>query len=176
MADYAIERAKKAEEVLRAASNPAPQAPAPKLSAWTPVAETQMPWDIERVCADIALGRSIRDIAQDMGVHPGTLALWLNDEERRDKYLSAMIVNAQVRATEIVGISDDENIDPAQKKIMVDSRWKLAQSLVPELYAQKQQQNKQIAVALVTFRQEDDGRVITVPVEEIGNADTDDNS
>lgn len=176
--ELALDRARRATERLtgRVESAGAPQAAKKALAPWTPLEEVSIPWTTEQVCAEIAQGRSIRDIAAQMGVHPGTLALWLNEEERREQYLSAMIVHAQMRATEIVNISDDTEIDPAHKKIMVESRWRLAQTLVADIYGQKQQPQKQVSVALVTFREEPTGAVITVPMEEItvqtSNADT----
>jgi transposase-like protein len=83
----------------------------------------------EAVCARIAAGASMNQIAQDHGV-PGVVAIygWLNQhEEFRRMYLAASEARADRLADEATAIADDPTGDVLRDRLRIDIRkWRVA--------------------------------------------------
>ncbi len=93
------------------------------------------------VCERIARGESLRTICKDkdMPTARGVLK-WLNadgNDAAVQQYARAREEQADFYADEIIGIADDESLDPNSRRIMIDARKWAASKLRPKVYGDK---------------------------------------
>ena len=97
----------------------------------------------DRICESIARGVSLVrtcDASEDMPC-PRTVYRWLRENESFcQNYTRAKEDQADYLAEETLEISDDRDIDPQHKRIMVDTRKWLASKFKPKKYGEKIQQ------------------------------------
>ena len=93
----------------------------------------------DRICEGIAQGRSLARICQEEGMpEPRTVYNWLRTKESfLHNYTRAKEDQADFMAEETLEISDDREIDPQHKRIMVDTRKWLASKFKPKKYGDK---------------------------------------
>lgn len=94
------------------------------------------------ICEQIAKGLSLARICQADGMpQPRTVYGWLRtNEEFAQNYTRAKEDQADYMAEETLEISDDSDIDPQHKRIMVDTRKWLASKFKPKKYGDRIQQ------------------------------------
>lgn len=84
------------------------------------------PADIEAICNQLAEGKSLRAIAKEMGKAESTLRYWIaKDPEAFAHSARAKELGCDSLADECLEISDNPDIDPADKRIMIDTRVRL---------------------------------------------------
>lgn len=107
----------------------------------------------DEICAQVAQGKTLADICQDKNMpHPVSVVRWQRENHefglayaraRMDQadYFAEEIIKI---AREMVKISDDENLDPASRRVRIDSRAKLmeqfrwtAAKLKPQSYGER---------------------------------------
>ena len=97
----------------------------------------------DRICESIARGVSLVrtcDASEDMPC-PRTVYRWLRENESFcQNYTRAKEDQADYLAEETLEISDNGEIDPQHKRIMVDTRKWLASKFKPKKYGEKIQQ------------------------------------
>lgn len=82
--------------------------------------------DIEAICNGLAEGKSLRAIAREMGRPESTLRYWLaSDPEAFAHSARAKELGCDALADECLEIADNVLLDPAHKRIMVDTRVRL---------------------------------------------------
>lgn len=100
----------------------------------------------ERVCAQIATGRTLRDVCRDEGMpHEATVRSWVIDDREGfcTQYARARVMQHDVWAEEIMTISDDGHKDAAvpqavnRDRLRADSRKWLLSKLRPEQYGDR---------------------------------------
>lgn len=91
------------------------------------------------ICEGIAQGRSLAKICQDEGMPtPKTVYNWMRTREGfLHNYVRAKEDQADYMADEMLEISDNNDLDPQHKRIMVDTRKWLASKLKPKSYGEK---------------------------------------
>ena len=108
-----------------------------------------------RICAELARGRPLVRIVEDVGVSVPSVYRWLDAHpEFREAYARAREDQADTLADEIIQISDDASNDSAtdedgnpvtnheniqRSKLRVDTRKWVASKLRPKKYGDKQQ-------------------------------------
>ncbi len=96
----------------------------------------------DKICQQIAEGRSLQQIQRDEGM-PGmtTVMRWLGDKEDfRSQYASAREKQADHYAAEIVEIADTEE-DPQKARVRIDARKWVASKLKPKAYGDRVEQH-----------------------------------
>jgi len=92
------------------------------------------------ICAEIAAGRSIRDICGDTGI-PGqtTVFRWLSEnEDFREQYAHAREAQMDAMAEDILEIADEGNEEDTQRaKLRIDARKWLMSKIAPKKYGDK---------------------------------------
>lgn len=74
-----------------------------------PAGRPEIPLDVEQILADIELGKSVREIARELLVSPGTILARLNKSETiSERYARAVLTRAERYADEIVEIADED--------------------------------------------------------------------
>ena len=87
----------------------------------------------------LALGETLTAICKDEGMpHVGSVIRWeMEHPEFREASLRARIHGTNRMADECIEISDDPSIDPANKRIMIDTRLRLIGKWNPRGYGDK---------------------------------------
>lgn len=93
----------------------------------------------DRICEGIAKGRSLVRICEEEGMPtPRTVYSWLRTkDEFLQNYTRAKEDQADYLAENTLEVSDDMDIDPQHKRIMVDTRKWLASKFKPKKYGEK---------------------------------------
>lgn len=99
----------------------------------------------DKICKMIAEGESLRKICEPSAMpDKSTVIAWsLGQVEAAreagfpNQYAQARRVQAELRADEIIEISDDPNEDPQRSRLRVDSRKWYAGKLAPKIYGEK---------------------------------------
>jgi hypothetical protein len=93
----------------------------------------------DKVCDGLASGLSLRAVCSDDGMpNEATVRLWSRtNPEFNTQYIRARDEQAQVHAESIVEISDDLDIPPEHKRLMIDARKWTASKLLPKKYGDK---------------------------------------
>jgi hypothetical protein len=96
----------------------------------------------EKICDEIAYGRSLQQIQRDPGMPPmQTVMRWLEaNEQFRDQYARAREKQADHYAAEIVEIADTEE-DPQKARVRIDARKWVASKLRPKAYGERVEQH-----------------------------------
>lgn len=100
---------------------------------------TYTPETADRICEQLALGRSLLQIckADDMPCMV-TVYKWLRqNEEFANNYTRAREDQADTHADELLGIADDPSLDPNDKRVRVDARKWVASKLKPKKYGDR---------------------------------------
>lgn len=81
---------------------------------------------LELICNQLSEGKSLRRICRDMGIPESTARYWLTKNEEAFAHSArAKELGCDALADECLEIADDETLDPAHKRIMVDTRIRL---------------------------------------------------
>lgn len=82
--------------------------------------------EITDICNQIAEGKSLRRICREQGMAESSVRYWLNkSEEAFAQTARARELGCDALADECMEIADNTAIDPAHKRIMVETRIKL---------------------------------------------------
>ena len=92
----------------------------------------------QKICDEIAHGRSLQQIQRDSGMPPmRTVLRWLEvNEDFRRQYALARDKQADHYAAEIVEIADTEK-DPQKARVRIDARKWVASKLKPKAYGDR---------------------------------------
>lgn len=82
-------------------------------------------------------GKSLRGAAEIVGIPFSTANDWVNSPQYADQYACAREERATFLAEDALTVSDDQSIDPAHKRIMVDTRKWFASKLNSKRYGDK---------------------------------------
>lgn len=93
----------------------------------------------DRICEEIADGRSLRSICRTEGMPTkATVFRWLAENQAfRDQYARAREAQADSLFDDIVEVADDDTIEPNARRVMVDARKWAASKLKPKTYGDK---------------------------------------
>lgn len=94
------------------------------------------------ICAEIAAGRSLRDICSDAGIPSQTTVFrWLSEgKDFREQYAHAREAQMDAMAEDILEIADEGNEEDVQRaKLRIDTRKWLMSKMAPKRYGDKQQ-------------------------------------
>jgi hypothetical protein len=81
---------------------------------------------IEQVCNSLAEGKSLRQIARDIGIGESTLRYWLSsDPDAFAHSARARELGCDALADECLEIADDSALDPNERRIRIDTRLRL---------------------------------------------------
>jgi len=84
------------------------------------------PEELEGICDRLAEGESLRSICRSMGLAESSVRRWLaKDEAAMAHSAHARELGCDALADDCLRIADDETLDPAHKRIMVDTRIRL---------------------------------------------------
>lgn len=84
------------------------------------------PEQIQDICTKLATGMSLRKIAKEMGVHEATVRYWfISDGEAFTHSARARELGCDALADECLEIADRKDLEPADKRIMIDTRIRL---------------------------------------------------
>jgi hypothetical protein len=90
------------------------------------VADSATPEQIQAICIKLSEGVSLRKIAKDMGIGESTVRYWfVKDAEAFAHSARARELGCDALADECLEIADDKAIDPADKRIRIDTRIRL---------------------------------------------------
>lgn len=103
---------------------------------------------IDLFCEQIAEGKSLRGIAEQLGIAPSNIIRWLGQDPEREKlYAKARIEQADTFANEIIAIADEPvpttdtgSYDSGavnDKRLRIDARKWIASKLKPGSYGDK---------------------------------------
>ncbi len=94
------------------------------------------------ICAEIAAGRSLRDVCTDTGIPSQTTVFrWLSEKEGfREQYAHAREAQMEAMAEDILEIADFEDKDDVQRaKLRIDTRKWLMSKMAPKRYGDRSQ-------------------------------------
>lgn len=93
------------------------------------------------ICEALIEGKSLRAICKADGMpSASTVCRWLGQNaEFREQYAHARDAQADTIADETLAIADDEELDPQDKRVRIDTRKWLAGKLKPKRYGDKLQ-------------------------------------
>lgn len=84
------------------------------------------PEHVEVICERLASGISLRSIAKEIGVPESTVRYSLKgDPEAFAQVARARDLGCDALADECIEISDDKNLDPADRRVRIETRLKL---------------------------------------------------
>lgn len=84
------------------------------------------PEQIDQICVQLSEGKSLRHIAREMGLAESTVRYWLiRDPEAFAQTAHARELGCDALADECLDIADDKSIDPADRRIRIETRLKL---------------------------------------------------
>lgn len=77
------------------------------------------------ICDRISSGISVRSLAKEYGVSEFKLRWWLSKDDNVTHSARARDVGCDSISEQVLEIADNPKIDPAHKRVMVDSRLRL---------------------------------------------------
>lgn len=95
----------------------------------------------DTICERISAGESLRKICKDKDM-PSCTAVnkWLgSNPDLVSQYARAREAQADAFVDEMIGIADDANLDPQDRRVRIDTRKWLAGKLRPKVYGDKVQ-------------------------------------
>jgi hypothetical protein len=101
---------------------------------------TYSPFVAERICDEVASGRTLDRIAIEEPWAPSArqMRYWLNEHpDFKATYHDAMHMRAEKAAQEILEVADDLTVDPEDRKIMIAARQWLAGKLNPRDWGER---------------------------------------
>ena len=95
----------------------------------------------DKICKLIATGGGLPDICKkDNMPSYNTVMRWLEKfQDFRERYTLAREAQQDYEADNLIAISDNPNIEPENKRLMIDARKWRASKLAPKKYGDKQQ-------------------------------------
>ena len=100
---------------------------------WAAIVEE--PNTAQIVCARIAEGESLRDIAASWEVPVGRMLAWvLSDEDRYKAYCKATEIAAHALMHEVIAIADSDGPDVGRDKLRIETRFKVAAAHARDRY------------------------------------------
>lgn len=90
------------------------------------------------ICDRISSGTSVRSLAKEYGVSEFKLRWWLAKDENVSHSARARDIGCDSISEQVLEIADNPDIDPAHKRVMVDSRIRLLGKW-SQRYSDKQQ-------------------------------------
>lgn len=122
------------------------------------VAERAMLAVVEKISG----GGTYEEVCAEHGLSWTEMLMWLQESpERWNAFLKAHEARALHFVSETVGIADDKDLDPADKKVRIDTRFRLAKHHAPGLYGEKEDQ-KGVTVNVTVQRFSDERVAVTV--------------
>ena len=84
------------------------------------------PEELEHICVALSEGNSLRRICRELGLAESSVRRWLlKDEQALAQSTHARELGCDAMADQCIDIADDTTIDPANKRIMVETRIRL---------------------------------------------------
>lgn len=84
------------------------------------------PEQVERICEGLASGNSLRSICRDMGLPQSTVRYALKaDPDAFAQTARARDLGYDALADECIEISDNKDLDPADRRVRIETRLKL---------------------------------------------------
>lgn len=109
------------------------------------------------ICDEIANGKSYQQLIKDKKFScMASLYRWMEaDPEFRANVERAQEIRAEGYADELISIADDKRLDPNDRRVRLDARWKVVGSLLYRRYGAKQTVdiNQNINIAVVHAEQ-----------------------
>ncbi len=107
----------------------------------------------DAVCERIAEGVSLRSVCSKQGM-PSRIAVrqWMNDDESGAaliQYAQAREEQAEFHAGNLLAIADDSELDPADRRVKIDTRKWIASKLKPGTYGEKQEHKHTGQVSII---------------------------
>lgn len=95
-------------------------------------------YGLEPILDHISSGRSVKELAAEIGVNPGRVIGWLlNDVTRAEAYARAREASAHLFALEIHAVASDLGVDPEDRRIAIDALKWCASRLAPKVFGDK---------------------------------------
>jgi hypothetical protein len=94
------------------------------------------------ICAEIAAGRSLRDVCSDTGIPSQTTVFrWLSEDKNfREQYAHAREAQMEAMAEDILEIADFEDKEDVQRaKLRIDTRKWIMSKMAPKRYGDRSQ-------------------------------------
>lgn len=92
-----------------------------------------------RICAEMTDGKSLRSICDQDGM-PTRVSVWLwrgSNPDFAAQFDAASREGARAMVDDIMAISDNDVLDPNDKRIRVDTRKWIASKVLPKVYGDK---------------------------------------
>jgi len=100
---------------------------------WAAIVEE--PNTAQIVCARIAEGESLKDIAATWEVPVGRMLMWvMSDDDRYAAYCKATEIAAHALMHEVIAIADGDSEDLGRDKLRIETRFKVAAAHARERY------------------------------------------
>ena len=82
--------------------------------------------EIDAICSELAEGKSLRSICREIGKHEASVRYWLNkSQEAFTQTAHARELGCDAMADECVEIADNNELDPADRRVRIETRLKL---------------------------------------------------
>lgn len=94
--------------------------------------------DVEFALQMVAVGTPFGAVCKELRCDPVVLIRTLRSDKYIDRFREADEASARASLDETVAIADDQMIDPAHKRYMIETRQKRAKLLDPSRYSEQQ--------------------------------------
>ena len=91
------------------------------------------------VCRRMSEGQSLRQVCRDTGMPEATVRQWVRDnrEDFATQYQAARILQVESWSDQIIELANRDALDPADKRVRVDSLKWLMSKLVPKRWGER---------------------------------------
>jgi hypothetical protein len=91
------------------------------------------------VCRRMSEGESLRQVCRDTGMPEATVRTWVRDnrEDFATQYQAARMLQVESWSDQIIELANRDDLDPADKRVRVDSLKWLMSKLVPKRWGER---------------------------------------